>query len=410
MSDLPELKEIKIRLSDMGKSDAEVQALAVNEFEHNYGITYPEAQNMERLRKSSWKFLNSKDRKKGLIVQGVRFEQTGDDDKRIIEGFCSVEVVDRHETIVSTQAVLDAAEEYMALSKGKIRVQHRDVPVGRVLKIEERTKLMPDGKKYRGVWIQAEILKGFEAADDTWQMIKTGALEGFSIGFDPIAETFECPEENKCFPKIVKLKWIETSVVDLPSNPGAFYENIRRAYRSMTDILSQVEGREIMTKPKQIRQDEAPPAPAPEPAPVPAAAEPTETEKIIAKIDALDSKVEAISARVEKLEGGGEEPPAEVAPAPAEGGDTEQSRGTDSVIVGEAEKQLSAALAKIKTLEADVAKVTSSETEPTSAAPGAAAQQKSTIEIPDDLRSYDPDQVEYLYQQQKEAQKTSRGM
>lgn len=405
MGDLPELKEIKIRLSDMGRTDIEIEALAINEFEHNYGITYSEAQNMERLRKFSWKFLNSENRKKGLLIQGVRFEQTGNDEDRIIEGFCSVEVVDRHETIISTQAILDAAEEYMALSKGKLRVQHRDVPVGRVLKIEERTKIMPDGKKYRGVWIQAEILKGFEAADDTWNMIKTGALEGFSIGFDPVAETVECPEKDKCFPKIVKLHWIETSVVDLPSNPGAFLENIRSLYKPMTDLLSQVESREIMTKAKEIRQEETPPAQ--EPAPAPAAAEPTEMEKLIATIEALGSKIDAISARVDKLEGGGEEPPAET---PAEGGDTEQSRGTESETVGEPGKQLDSALARIKVLEAEKAKLASTEIEPISQAPGATAKRTAAMEIPDDLRDWTPEDVDNFYVKQKAALRATKRM
>lgn len=406
MSDLPELKEIKIRLSDMGKPEAEIEALAINEFERNYGITYPEAQNMERLRKSSWKFLNSENRKNGLLIQGVRFEQTGSDEERIIEGFCSVEIVDRHETIVSTQAILDAAEEYMALSKGKIRVQHRDVPVGKVLEIQERTKIMPDGKKYRGVWIKAEILKGFEAADDTWQMIKTGALEGFSIGFDSVAETFECPEKDRCFPKIVKIHWIETSVVDLPSNPGAFFENVRMAYKPMTDILSQVESREIMKDTKSKRQEEAPPA-AP-PAEVTPPAEPTDMEKLIAMIEGIASKLDTLTARVDKIEGGGEEAPPEA--PPAESAETEESRGVETTNVGEPEKQLAVALDKITTLKAEVSKLTSEATEPDSQAPGATSKKTISLEVPDDLRNWTPDDVNNFYLKQKEVVKASKRM
>lgn len=389
-----DLKVMQGHYIESGESPAEAVRLAEAEFMRKYGITLKEAESLYKYGNHK-KWAKIKD-KKGLLSVGVRFEQVGDDAERIIEGFLSVEVLDRQGTIIATDAILKSYDEYRRLSKMKLRVQHEPVPVGRVTMVEKRTKRMDDGKDYAGVWIQAKIDDGYEAADNTWAMIKAKALEGFSIGFDPIADTMVCETAHKCYARITALHWIETSVVDLPANPGAFIDSIRSYYRPLVKIAN--ESREIMTDQTQGQRQEPPAAPPAEP-PAEAPAEEQPLDKIMKQLDGIQAAIADLSKRVTKLEGGGEEAPPEATPPeapPAEGASVTQGASIENT----GDKNLESAHARIKELEADLAKATGNVTEPRSGA--TAGTPAATIEIPDDMRDMSVDDVEYLYQKQEE--------
>jgi chromosome segregation ATPase len=153
-------------------------------------------------------------------------------------------------------------------------------------------------------------------------------------------------------------------------------------------------------KPKEKRQDTPPAEP---PAGETPPAEEVTLEAVMEKITAIEGTVNSLSERLTKLEGGKtEEPPAEAPPAEAPpagaGAEPEETKGKENV--DEGDKQLESAHARIKELESELAKAKGESSEPRSGAPADAGE---LIEVPDDMRSFDADQVEYLYQKQKTA-------
>lgn len=115
-------------------------------------------------------------------------------------GVVSDESMDRDGEVVSAKALSEASEGYLEF--GSLREMHAyDKVIGRVKKVWQV------GKK--------TFIEAFVVDPLTVEKIKTGVLTGLSIGF--------CIEERDAVNKniITKLKWFETSVVDIPSNYSA---------------------------------------------------------------------------------------------------------------------------------------------------------------------------------------------
>lgn len=147
-------------------------------------------------------------KKKDVIALYKSFESDGDNSFFVdpetghfaFRGVVSNEEMDRDGDIVTAKAMAEATKEYLEF--GSLREMHAyDNVVGKVKKVWQ------EGKK--------TFIEAFVVDPLTVEKIKTKVLTGLSIGFCVL----ERDENNKNI--FTKIKWFETSVVDIPSNYSA---------------------------------------------------------------------------------------------------------------------------------------------------------------------------------------------
>lgn len=134
-------------------------------------------------------------------------------EKRTVSGFATLDNVDQTGDMVTAEASLKAFENF----RGNIREMHGPNAVGKMVSFKPETYYDPkSGEFYHGVYVDAYISKG---AQDTWEKILDGTLQGFSIG-GKIVESEN--EVNKATGKTVRFikdyALMELSVVDSPAN------------------------------------------------------------------------------------------------------------------------------------------------------------------------------------------------
>ncbi len=143
----------------------------------------------------------------------------------IIEGPVSSGVMDRDGDIVDPQAVMRAWDGY---KKNPIILHnHQRGGIGRMLDVR------------MGTWegLDHEVPIGRALVDgqqkDVVHKIRKGIIRAFSIGFiahpDGIQKMED--EEGRIIHRFVKIDWVETSVVDIPSNPMALFDVVKNCER-----------------------------------------------------------------------------------------------------------------------------------------------------------------------------------
>lgn len=134
-------------------------------------------------------------------------------EKRTVSGFATLDNLDQTGDVVTSEASMKAFESF----RGNIREMHGPTAVGKMVSFKPETYYDPMSKQfYSGVYVDAYISKG---AQDTWEKILDGTLQGFSIGGKIIDSENEV---NKSTGKPVRFikeySLVELSVVDSPAN------------------------------------------------------------------------------------------------------------------------------------------------------------------------------------------------
>jgi len=134
-------------------------------------------------------------------------------EKRTVSGFATLDNVDQTGDVVTAEASLKAFENF----RGNLREMHQPVAVGKVVSFKGETYYDPATKEFfNGVYVDAYISKG---AQDTWEKVLDGTLQGFSIGGKIIDSENEV---NKATGKSVRFikdySLMELSIVDSPAN------------------------------------------------------------------------------------------------------------------------------------------------------------------------------------------------
>lgn len=127
--------------------------------------------------------------------------QITDDAQQIVEGYASLPNLDDQGDIVPIDVITAAMPDYMVW--GNLREMHERNAIGKV-----------EGARVddKGVWIKAKIVDPL-----SWSKVKSGVLQGFSIGGRPV--TTETRADGVRV--ITKLELGEISLVDRPANPEA---------------------------------------------------------------------------------------------------------------------------------------------------------------------------------------------
>jgi len=136
-----------------------------------------------------------------------------DREKRIVSGFATLDNIDQHGDIVSSDASAKAFERF----RGNIREMHQPLAVGKMVSFrKEKLFDKSTGKEYSGVFVNAYVSKG---AQDTWEKVLDGTLSGFSIGGNITKSVDEYnPTLEKSIRVIKEYDLTELSLVDNPAN------------------------------------------------------------------------------------------------------------------------------------------------------------------------------------------------
>jgi len=134
-------------------------------------------------------------------------------EKRTVSGFATLDNIDQTGDVVTAEASMKAFENF----RGNLREMHQPLAVGKVVSFKPETFFDPISKSfYNGVYVDAYISKG---AQDTWEKVLDGTLQGFSIGGKIISSDNEM---NKATGKSVRFikdyALLELSIVDSPAN------------------------------------------------------------------------------------------------------------------------------------------------------------------------------------------------
>jgi hypothetical protein len=136
-----------------------------------------------------------------------------DREKRTVSGFATLDNIDQTGDVVTAEASVAAFEKF----RGNLREMHQPIAVGKIVSFKPETFYDPISKDfYNGVYVDAYISKG---AQDTWEKVLDGTLQGFSIGGKIINSDNEM---NKATGKPVRFikeyDLMELSIVDSPAN------------------------------------------------------------------------------------------------------------------------------------------------------------------------------------------------
>ena len=134
-------------------------------------------------------------------------------EKRTVSGFATLDNIDQTNDVVTQDASIKAFENF----RGNIREMHGPNAVGKMISFKPETFYDPkSGEFYNGVYVDAYISKG---AQDTWEKILDGTLQGFSIGGKIIESDNEVNKATGQTVRFIKdYALMELSVVDSPAN------------------------------------------------------------------------------------------------------------------------------------------------------------------------------------------------
>ena len=146
-----------------------------------------------------------------------------DKERRIVSGFATLDNVDKQDDIVTADASMKAFAKF----RGNIREMHQPLAVGKMVSFKEDKYFDPDTKKfYAGVYVSAYVSKG---AQDTWEKVMDGTLQGFSIGgrMNKWDDAYD-EKMDKSVRVIKEYDLVELSLVDTPANQFANIMSIEK--------------------------------------------------------------------------------------------------------------------------------------------------------------------------------------
>lgn len=173
------------------------------------------------------------------LVIGVPFVKVNTQ-KRIVEGFATLDNIDKAGDIMDYDASVEAFSEW----PGNIREMHQKVAVGKAVEITPKSYTDKDGTTYNGIWVKARISKG---AEDTWQKVLDGTLAGFSIGGrvgEKIKEFVKTNEGDRECWRITKYRLTEVSLVDNPCN-GLAEVSLAKSVDGTIEFTEEIEEQEL---------------------------------------------------------------------------------------------------------------------------------------------------------------------
>jgi HK97 family phage prohead protease len=138
--------------------------------------------------------------------------------ERIIAGYANLAVVDSQNQLIPTEVLQAGIETLMAdLSYANLMYSHGNIQVGKILPEYEELKTHVDNK---GLYIVCEIRNDTKIANEVWEQILDGDINGFSIGCEVTSEpTTKCDVNGEnCIEVLNNINIFEVSLTTAPAN------------------------------------------------------------------------------------------------------------------------------------------------------------------------------------------------
>lgn len=147
-----------------------------------------------------------------------------DKENRLVSGWASLDNADSQGDVVLKEANQRAFSRF----RGNIREMHQPIAVGRMVDFKEDSYFDQETQKfYNGIFVTVYVSKG---AQDTWEKVLDGTLQGFSIGGAIIdAETQWVKDAGRAIRFVKDYELVELSLVDSPANQLANVFSITKA-------------------------------------------------------------------------------------------------------------------------------------------------------------------------------------
>jgi len=147
-----------------------------------------------------------------------------DKENRLVSGWASLDNADSQGDVVLKEANQRAFSRF----RGNIREMHQPIAVGRMVDFREDSYFDQETQKfYNGIFVTVYVSKG---AQDTWEKVLDGTLQGFSIGGAiKDAETQWVKDANATIRFVKDYELVELSLVDSPANQLANVFSITKA-------------------------------------------------------------------------------------------------------------------------------------------------------------------------------------
>lgn len=147
-----------------------------------------------------------------------------DKENRLVSGWASLDNADSQGDIVLKEANQRAFSRF----RGNIREMHQPIAVGKMVDFKEDSYFDQETNKfYNGIFVTVYVSKG---AQDTWEKVLDGTLQGFSIGGAIIdAETQWVKDAGRAIRFVKDYELVELSLVDSPANQLANVFSITKA-------------------------------------------------------------------------------------------------------------------------------------------------------------------------------------
>jgi hypothetical protein len=158
-----------------------------------------------------------------------------DKENRLVSGWASLDNADSQGDVVLKEANKRAFSRF----RGNIREMHQPIAVGRMVDFKEDSYFDQETQKfYNGIFVTVYVSKG---AQDTWEKVLDGTLQGFSIGGAIIdAETQWVKDAGRAIRFVKDYELVELSLVDSPANQLANVFSITKAADGSTMMKGMV--------------------------------------------------------------------------------------------------------------------------------------------------------------------------
>ena len=135
--------------------------------------------------------------------------------KRIVAGYANVALVDSQNQFIPLETLKAGLETLLKdESYANLMLSHNNVQIGKILKSYGKLTTHVDDK---GLYIIAELRQDTETANETWESILKGEMNGFSIGCEVLSEPREvCNGNGFCVTYLDKINILEVSVCSHP--------------------------------------------------------------------------------------------------------------------------------------------------------------------------------------------------
>ena len=155
-------------------------------------------------------------------------KQMEEENKIIIAGYASVEVIDSQNELIPLPVLKEAWDKFKAnkyFATGSL--MHSNIPIIRILDsyTDSKGQVWKSGVDDTGLFVVAEVRNDIEKGKQTIQLIKDGKLTGFSIGGEALESSIVC--EGRTYTRIDKMELHEIAVVDKPANQPSIFTIIK---------------------------------------------------------------------------------------------------------------------------------------------------------------------------------------